>query len=52
MLFIDWVHRFDTKNHIWDEWGLLNTPSVTASTENNEFNDTDFDIDTFFDEEH
>ena len=52
LLFIDWINRFDTNNHIWDEWELLNPPSVTASAENNEFNDNNFDIDTFFDAEH
>ena len=52
MLFIDWIHSFETNNHIWDECGLFNPPGAIDSTENNEFDNGYFDIDTFFDEEH
>ena len=51
LLFIDWVNGFDTNNHIWDEWGLFNPLGSIAPTDDDDFNDDDFDIDNFLDEE-
>ena len=51
LLFIDWVNSFDTNNHIWDEWGLFNPQGAIPPTEIDGFEEDDFDIEDFFDEE-
>lgn len=33
LLFIDWVHHFDTSNYIWDEWELFNPKGAIPSTD-------------------
>jgi len=51
LLFIEWIESFDTNNHIWDEWGLFNPPGAIPTSEEDAFNDDDFDVNDFFDDE-
>ena len=51
LLFVDWVASFDTNNHIWDEWDLFNPPGAIPPSENENFDDEDFNIEDFFGEE-
>jgi len=50
LLFVDWVNSFDTNNHIWDEWGLFNPKGAIPPTEDDGFEDENFDVNDFFDE--
>lgn len=51
LLFIEWVESFDTNNHIWDEWGLFNPPGAIPPSEEDAYNDDDFDPTDFFDDD-
>ena len=42
-LFKDWIHRFDTKSYIQDEWGLFNPPISPFGNENTNLDDIDWD---------
>ena len=52
LLFVDWVHSFDTNNHIWDDWELFNPKGAIPPNETDSFDEDDFDINDFFDEEN
>ncbi|NNT71697.1 hypothetical protein HKT18_05645 [Flavobacterium sp. IMCC34852] len=47
ILFIEWVESFDTNNHLWDDWGLFNPSGAIPPSDE----DTDFDINDFFEDE-
>ena len=51
LLFIDWVNSFDTNNHIWDDWELFNPKGAIRPDETNDFDEGDFDIDDFLDDD-
>lgn len=51
LLFIEWVNSFDTKNHLWDDWGLFNPPGAIPPTEIDGLEENDFNWDDFFDDE-
>lgn len=51
LLFIEWVESFDTNNHYWDEWGLFNPPGAIPPSEDETYNDDDFDINDFLNDD-
>lgn len=51
LLFIEWVASFDTNNHYWDEWGLFNPPGAIPPSEHETYNDDDFDINDFLNDD-
>lgn len=51
LLFIEWVASFDTNNHYWDEWGLFNPPGAIPPSEDETYNDDDFDINDFLNDD-
>ncbi|MBM6498359.1 hypothetical protein H9X54_003465 [Flavobacterium macrobrachii] len=51
LLFIEWVASFDTNNHFWDEWGLFNPPGAIPPSEDETYNDDDFDINDFLNDD-
>lgn len=50
-LFIEWVGRFDTNNHIWDEWELFNPPGAIPPSEQDNATDNHFDFNDFFEDD-
>ena len=51
LLFIEWVASFDPNNHYWDEWGLFNPPGAIPPSEDETYNDDDFDINDFLNDD-
>ncbi len=51
LLFIEWVESFDTNNHIWDNWGLSNPIGAFPPNDEDSFDDENFNIDDFWDED-
>lgn len=51
LLFIEWVARFNTNNHIWDDWGLFNPPGAIPPSEKDFYSENDFDFNAFFEDD-
>ncbi|MFV5684433.1 hypothetical protein ACM55I_03215 [Flavobacterium sp. GB2R13] len=51
LLFMEWVGRFDTNNHIWDEWGLFNPQGAIPPSEQDKTSDNHFDFNAFFEDD-
>ena len=51
LLFIAWVESFDKNNAIWDDWGLFNPPGAIPPSDDEAYDDDDFNINDFFEDE-
>lgn len=51
LLFIEWVESFDTNEHIWDDWGLFNPPGAIPPSDDESYDDSDFNINDFLDDD-